>query len=86
MTQEKRVLEHLQKHGSITTLEMFNKFCICCPHSIIRNIRNKFGYDYIADLWITKKRKEQTEQGKERTVSTRYKQYFLKKFERIENV
>lgn len=81
MTQEKRVLNHLQKHGSITSLEMFDKFSICCPHSIIRNIRNKFGYNYIQDLWCYKKRKELTEQGKERTVNVRYKTYFLKKLE-----
>lgn len=79
-TQEGKVLEHLKKHGSITSLEMFDKFYICCPHSIIRNIRNKFGYDYIDDLWCTKKRKERDDKGKERTVSIRYKQYFLKKF------
>lgn len=81
MTQEKRVLEHLQKHGSITSLEMFEKFYICCPQGVIRNIRNKFGYDYVGDLWVTKKRKELTEQGKERTVNIRYKTYFLKKIE-----
>lgn len=78
-TQETRVLEHLQKHGSITSLEMFEKFYICCPQGVIRNIRNKYGSDYIEDLWVTKTRKEQTEQGKERKVSIRYKQYFLKK-------
>lgn len=81
MTQSTKVLNHLQKHGSITSLEMFNKFCICCPHSIIRNIRNKFGYDYVQDLWVTKKRKEMTKQGKERTVNIRYKTYFLKKLD-----
>ncbi len=84
MTQEQRVLEHLLKQGSITSLEMFENFYICCPQGVIRNIRNKYGRDYVADLWCYKKRKELTEQGKERTVNVRYKKYFLKKFERIE--
>ena len=79
MTQSRRVLEHLQKHGNITSLEMFDKFYICCPQSVIRDIRKKYGYDYVTDLWVTKKRKERTETGKERTVSVRYKQYFLNK-------
>lgn len=79
MTQERRVLEHLKQHGSITSLEMFDKFFICCPHGIIRNIRKKFGYDYISDLWCLKKRKEKTSEGKERTVTVRYKQYFINK-------
>lgn len=80
-TQEGMVLEHLKKHGSITSLEMFDKFYICCPQGVIRNIRKRFGYDYIEDLWHTKTRKERDDKGKERTVSIRYKQYFLKKFE-----
>lgn len=80
MTQEGKVLEHLKKYGSITSLEMFDKFYICCLQGVIRNIRNKFGYDYIEDLWQIKTRKERDNKGKERTVSIRYKQYFLKKF------
>lgn len=83
MTQERRVLEHLQKHGSITSLDMFEKFYICSPQAVIRNLRKKFGYDYIDDLWVTKKRKERTTDGKERTVSIRYKSYFLKKMEGV---
>lgn len=78
MTQARRVLEHLEKYGRITSLEMFDKFCICCPHGVIRNLRRNFE---ISDLWCVKKRKELTEHGKERTVSVRYKTYFLKKFE-----
>ena len=81
MTQERRVLEHLQKHGSITSLDMFEKFYICSPQAVIRNLRKKFGYDYINDLWVTKTRKERTTEGKERKVSIRYKQYFLAKME-----
>lgn len=79
MTQEERVLKHLEQHGSITSLEMFDKFYICCPQGIIRNIRKKFGYDYIADLWCSKKRTEKNSEGKERTVTVRYKQYFINK-------
>ena len=83
MTQERRVLEHLQKHGSITSLDMFEKFYICSPQAVIRNLRKKFGYDYISDLWVTKTRKERTTEGKERNVSIRYKQYFLAKMEGV---
>lgn len=79
MTQERRVLEHLQKYGTITSLEMTQNFYICCPQAVIRNIRDKFGVDYVKDLWVTKKRKEKTFEGKERTVCVRYKQYFLEK-------
>lgn len=80
MTQEQKVLKHLERYGKITSLEMFEKFYICCPQGVIRTIRNKFGYDYIEDLWQIKTRKERDNKGKERTVSIRYKQYFLKKF------
>lgn len=79
MTQEGKVLEYLKKHGSITSLEMFDKFYVCCPHSIIRNIRKRFGYDYIEALGCSKQRKEFDDKGNERTVNVRYKQYFLKK-------
>lgn len=79
MTQERRVLEHLQKYGSITSLEMFENFYICCPQAVIRNIRAKYGADYVKDLWLSKKRKERTSEGKEITVSVRYKKYFLDK-------
>lgn len=79
MTQSRRVLEHLRKHGKITSLEMFDRFYICCPQAVIRDIRKRYGYDYVTDLWVTKVRKEKLENGKERKISVRYKEYFLNK-------
>lgn len=47
-SQNKKVFDYLQKHGSITALEMFERFYICCPHSIIRDLRKKYE---ISDIW-----------------------------------
>lgn len=61
MNQQQKVFEYLQKNGSITALEMFNNFYICCPHSVIRDLRKKYD---ISDIW---------EQG----VHKRYKRWIL---------
>lgn len=84
MTQERRVLEYLKQHGSITSLEMFEHFFICCPTATIRNLRKRFGYDSITDIWQQKKRKERLPDGKERIVNVRYKRYFLSKFNTLQ--
>ncbi|MBQ2135577.1 MAG: hypothetical protein II201_01680 [Clostridia bacterium] len=61
-SQNQKVFDYLQKHGSITALEMFERFYICCPHSIIRNLRKKYE---ISDIW------ENTKSGK------RFKRWIL---------
>jgi hypothetical protein len=72
-TQEIRVLDYLKTNGTITSLEMFQKFFICCPQSVIRNIRRTHK---ITDEYVTKKRNEVIN-GKEKKVSVRYKVYRL---------
>lgn len=51
MTQQERVLNYLKQNGSITSLEMFDNFFICCPQSVIRDLRKTLGYDTITDIW-----------------------------------
>ena len=71
MTQQERVLNYLKQNGSITSLEMFNKFFICCPQAVIR------------DIWEHKKRVECKSDGTKVTKSIKYKRYFLKKLEGV---
>lgn len=78
-TQNKKVWDYLQKHEFITALDMFDKFNICHPPARIRDLRKQYGYSTILDKWVQKKRIEKDEQGKEHTVTIRYKQYFLNK-------
>ena len=85
MTQKTKIINHLMKYGSITSLEMFNTYFICCPQSAMRNARKKLECeqpDYcISDKWIEKKKEIIDDNGKKRKVYIRYKLYFLKKKE-----
>lgn len=81
MSQHNKVWQHLLKYGSITSLEMFNRYYICCPHAIIRDLR-KLHPEVIKDIWVDRTRIERNEggnnkKGKEKKVSIRYKMYFL---------
>lgn len=76
MSQHTKVWQHLLKYGSITSLEMFNRYYICCPHAIIRDLR-KLHPEVIKDLWVDKIRIEKDNKGKDKKVSIRYKMYFL---------
>ena len=78
MTHQGRILEHLKKYGSITSLEIANKYYITAPHGVIRDLRKALGYDAISDVWCNKK-KTTVENGKEKQVTIRYKRYFLEK-------
>lgn len=60
-SQNQKVFDYLKTHGSITSLEMFDLFYICCPHSIIRNLRKKYD---ISDVW-------------ENTTGKRFKRWIL---------
>lgn len=80
-TQKERVLNYLKQNSSITSLEMFHKFFICSPQSVIRNLRKSLGYDVITDIWEHKKRVECKSDGTEKTKTIKYKRYFLKKLE-----
>ena len=78
-SQNQKVWDYLQKHEYITALEMFDKFFICHPPARIRDLRKQYGYSAILDRWVQKKSIERDENGKEHTVTVRYKQYFLNK-------
>ena len=82
MSQAKKVWDHLLKHGSITARKMAERpFYINAPHSVIRDLREKYGASMILDEWITKTRKEYNGKGKEEKITIRYKKYFLNKVE-----
>ena len=83
MNRNERVWQYLNDRGSITNYEIQNRFYSTCPHSIIRDLRKKYGYETISDRWITKMRKEYNGEGKEIKVTMRYKEYFLKKMEGV---
>ena len=78
-SQNQNVWDYLQQHEFITALDMFDKFYICHPPSIIRDLRKQYGYSTILDRWVQKKRVERDEKGKEKEITIRYKQYFLNK-------
>lgn len=61
LSQNQKVFDYLKTHGSITALEMFEHFYICCPHSIIRDLRKKYD---ITDVW-------------ENTTGKRFKRWIL---------
>lgn len=69
MTQKDRILEHLEKHETITTLESVLKLGITDPQHYIMELRNE-GYN-ITDQWIN---------GTNRVgQKIRYKRYRLEK-------
>lgn len=53
-----------------------------CPHSLIREIRDEFGADFIEDMDV-KFYRAFYKNGKVHKVSDTYKRYFLKKLEGI---
>ena len=53
LSQKARVLRHLEKHKTITSMECYKKLDIVDLQSAIRSLR-KEGYS-ITDKWITKK-------------------------------
>lgn len=74
MTKVRRVEEYLINYGTITTLEIQQLVWCTCPHGIIRDIREKHGYNSVTDEWITKTR-DIIENGKKRKETIRYKKY-----------
>ena len=81
MTHESDIFNHLLKFGSITSLEIANRYYITAPHGVIRDLRKRLGYDAITDEWQTKKKVVVQNNGKLKEVTVRYKRYFLQKFE-----
>ena len=72
-----KVWKHLQKHGSITAKGIEDITGTTCPHDVIRQIRRKYGYD-ILTFEDKKKTKKVVEDGKQRTVTIQYREWFLK--------
>lgn len=56
-----------------------------CPHSLIREIRDEFGFDFIKDVDVKFYRKF-FKNGKEHKASDVYKRYFLDKMAISEGV
>lgn len=73
-TQENKVFKYMKRHGGITSLEMFNNFYICCPHAVIRNLRQKYN---ILDEWIEIEKQYKDKKGKNKKKSIRFKRWFL---------
>ena len=49
MTQEKQILEHLQKHGSITSYEAFELYGATRLSAVIYNLRHNRGLRIITE-------------------------------------
>lgn len=77
-----KVWAHLQKHGSITAKEISDITNTTCPHSVIRDIRKKYGYD-ILTFEDRKKKRKTVENGKVVTQTICYREWFLRKIEGI---
>lgn len=54
MNKQEQVEKYLRKYGEITSLEIMQMFYSTCPHSIIRDLREKYGYNSITDEWQSK--------------------------------
>ena len=79
MNKVEEVEKLLIKYGSITSLEIMQKVFSMCPHSIIRDLRGKYGADAISDEWQkTTRIKGYTDKGKELKETIRYKKYIWK--------
>lgn len=67
LSQKQRVINHLEKHGSITTWDAFIKYGITRISAIIFNLK-KDGYKF-QEEWITRNSK--------RNGKTQFKKYIL---------
>lgn len=56
LSQQKMVLQHLQEHGSITSMEAIQLFGATRLSAIIYNLRHVKGYDIVTDFEVVKTR------------------------------
>ena len=77
MNKQEIVWDCLKKNKEITTLEIQQLVWTTCPHSIIRDLREKHTDYIIFDEWITKKRQKELKEGKFYWEVIRYKKYKL---------
>lgn len=75
-----KVWKFLLKNGSITAKGIEDLTGTVCAHSVIREIRKKYGYDCLGFNDKIKKRKV-IENGKIKTETKRYREWFLTKLE-----
>ena len=75
MNKTERVEQYLRDYGSITSLEIMHLVYSMCPHTIIRDLREKHGADAITDEWQEKTNIIFDGKGKQRRQTTRYKRY-----------
>lgn len=75
-----KIWQYLQKYGSITAKGIEQVTGTTCPHSVIRDIRKKYGYDC---LTFEDKVKVKTEviDGKEVKRRMQYREWFIRKLE-----
>lgn len=73
-----KVWGYLIKYGSITAKGIESLTGTTCPHSVIRQIRKKYGYD-ILTFEDKKKVKKVVENGKEVKQTICYREWFLAK-------
>ena len=93
MSQQERVINYLKIKGDegISSLDISQRLYISAPHSVIRDIRDseylkkKYGIEDIIDEWRTSTRKEYDGEGKEVKITARYKAYFVKKMEGLDD-
>lgn len=82
MSYGEKVWRYLLQHGSITAKGITDLTNTTCPHSVIRDIRKKYGED-ILTFEDKKKKRRTVENGKVVTQTICYREWFLKKIEGI---
>lgn len=70
--------EYIKQHGFITAWAIHTLTKTTCPHSVIRDIRKKFGYDILTHKDV-KKTRTYTENGKEKKETKTYRIWYLAK-------
>lgn len=75
MQKIRRIEQYLKDYGSITSLQIMQLVYSMCPHTIIRDLRKKYGVNSITDVWQEKTNFSFDEQGKIKKQTVRYKKY-----------
>ena len=80
MSYSDKVWKFLQKNNYVTSKKIEELTGTVCAYSVIRDIRKKYGYECLGFKDKIKKRKF-IENGKIKTETKRYREWFLKKLE-----
>lgn len=73
------VLNALLKREYVTGQDIIDLTRTNCPHGIIRDLRKRFGVEFILDCNVPFVRIQYNSKGKPFTISDEYKRYFLNK-------